>query len=31
MLLLHQEGQRVYEDQIGSREEFIRDFIRSYL
>lgn len=31
MEYLHQEGQQVYEDQIGSREEFIRDFIRSYL
>ena len=28
---LHRVGQRVYEDKIGSREQFIRDFIRSYL
>lgn len=28
---LHMEGQATYEEQIGSREEFIRDFIRSYL
>ena len=24
-------GQRIYEEQIGTREEFIREFIRSYL
>lgn len=29
--LLHQIGQQVYEEQIGTREEFIRDYIRSYL
>ena len=29
--MLHRLGQRIYEGQIGSREEFIRDFIRSYL
>lgn len=28
---LHMEGQATYEDQIGNREDFIRDFIRSYL
>ena len=30
-LYLHQRGQIIYEERIGSREEFIRDFIRSYL
>ena len=28
---LHKVGQKVYEDQIGSREQFIDEFIRSYL
>lgn len=28
---LHQVGQKVYESQIGSREQFIEEFIRSYL
>ena len=28
---LHQKGQQVYEDRIGSREQFIKDFIMSYL
>lgn len=28
---LHEIGQKVYEEQIGTREEFIKEFIRSYL
>ena len=28
---LHRVGQKAYEDQIGTREEFIERFIRSYL
>lgn len=28
---LHQVGQKVYEDQIGDRQQFIEEFIRSYL
>ena len=28
---LHRVGQRTYEQKIGTRDEFIRDFIRSYL
>lgn len=28
---LHRVGQRVYEDKIGSRQQFIDEFIRSYL
>ena len=28
---LHELGQKVYEEQIGTREEFIQEFIRSYL
>lgn len=28
---LHHRGQTVYEEKIGTREEFIKDFIRSYL
>lgn len=28
---LHELGQKVYEEQIGTREEFIKDYIRSYL
>ena len=28
---LHTIGQRAYEEQIGTREQFIKDFIRSYL
>lgn len=28
---LHRHGQRIYEEQIGSRQDFINDFIRSYL
>ena len=28
---LHQRGQMIYEEHIGSREDFIREFIRSYL
>lgn len=28
---LHRIGQRVYEEQIGTREKFIEEFIRSYL
>lgn len=28
---LHKVGQRVYEDKIGSRQQFIDEFIRSYL
>ena len=28
---LHKMGQRYYEDHIGTREEFIEEFIRSYL
>ena len=28
---LHKVGQRVYERQIGDREQFIEEFIRSYL
>ena len=31
MQYLHELGQRAYEDQIGSREQFIDEFIRSYL
>ena len=30
-LYLHQRGQMIYEEQIGSRQDFIRKFIRSYL
>ena len=29
--LLHEIGQQAYEDQIGTREQFIEEFIRSYL
>ena len=29
--LLHQIGQQAYEDFIGTREQFIEEFIRSYL
>ena len=29
--MLHQRGQMIYEDQIGDRQQFIKDFIRSYL
>lgn len=29
--LLHEIGQRTYEEQIGTRDEFIQEFIRSYL
>ena len=29
--MLHQRAQKIYEEQIGSREQFIKDFIRSYL
>ena len=29
--LLHEIGQQVYEDKIGTRQEFIQEFIRSYL
>ncbi|MBR3636099.1 MAG: phosphoenolpyruvate carboxykinase [Lachnospiraceae bacterium] len=28
---LHEIGQQVYEEQIGTREQFIQEFIRSYL
>ena len=28
---LHRVGQRTYEQKIGTRQEFIQDFIRSYL
>lgn len=28
---LHQKGQILYEERLGSRRDFIRDFIRSYL
>ena len=28
---LHEIGQQAYEEQIGTREEFIKEFIRSYL
>ena len=28
---LHKAGQEIYEERFGSREDFIRDFIRSYL
>lgn len=31
MLYLHQKGQMIYEEHIGSRQEFIKEFIRSYL
>ena len=31
MLYLHQKGQIVYEEHIGSRQEFIKEFIKSYL
>ena len=31
MHFLHTKGQMVYEEQIGSREQFRKDFIRSYL
>ena len=31
MEYLHRVGQRTYEQKIGTRSEFIRDFIRSYL
>ena len=31
MLYLHQKGQMIYEEKIGTREEFIETFIRSYL
>ena len=31
MLYLHQKGQMIYEEHIGTREEFIKEFIRSYL
>ena len=31
MQYLYEVGQRTYEDRIGSREQFIQDFIRSYL
>ena len=30
-LHLHQEGQKIYEQRIGNRRAFIREFIRSYL
>lgn len=30
-LILKQMGQRYYEENIGTREDFIRDFIKSYL
>lgn len=30
-LRLHQEGQKIYEQRIGNRRAFIREFIRSYL
>ena len=30
-LKLHQDGQRIYEQRIGNRRAFIREFIRSYL
>jgi len=30
-LIIKQMGQRYYEENIGSREDFIRDFIKSYL
>ena len=28
---LHQRGQIIYEERFGSRQDFIREFIRSYL
>ena len=31
MNYLHVKGQMIYEEKIGSREEFIKEFIRSYL
>ena len=31
MEFLHQIGQRTYEEMIGTREQFIKEFIRSYL
>ena len=31
MQYLHEVGQETYERKIGTREDFIRDFIRSYL
>lgn len=31
MTYLHQIGQRAYEEQIGTREQFREEFIRSYL
>ena len=31
MNYLHTKGQMVYEEKIGTREQFRRDFIRSYL
>ena len=31
MQYLHELGQKVYEEQIGSREQFIKEFNRSYL
>ena len=31
MEYLHKKGQMIYEQKIGTRSEFIRDFIRSYL
>ena len=30
-LYLHQRGQMIYEEHFGSRQDFIREFIRSYL
>ena len=31
MKYLHKKGQMAYEEKIGSRQEFIKEFIRSYL
>ena len=31
MYYLHKKGQMAYEEQIGSRQQFIEEFIRSYL
>lgn len=28
---LHRQGQLIYEERIGDRKQFIRDFVRSYL
>ena len=31
MMYLHQKGQMVYEEKVGTREQFREEFIRSYL